>query len=323
MNWLFTISKYLGPVLLLLVVFYEYKLKHIAPDGRTAEHKKTSKAKFLILFLTGILGLVALGFDDWDKSQKDQAAKIEREGLYTQTTNLTLKVTSQTSLISNINSNQSILSQQNQTLLNELATNSLVDLNLRQRIVESNKKFEAIDSKVVDLNALKAKLANQRTSLKIQREKTLEPGRSLYRNFLPYYDYAIRTLTGMLEKVAAQKGHNLLSNFQNLPPVIDPDLAEISVAEVKFQTNADWNFKITITEEEFRGLRGLRISCKSGKLEIWPSHEGWDELATSIYLPGEQTIFNSKPIADYKKTIDDALGSLLAAEDLQATGSER
>ena len=57
-------------------------------------------------------------------------------------------------------------------------------------------------------------------------------------------------------------------------------------------------------------MRGLRISCKSGKLEIWPSHEGWDELATSIYLPGEQTIFNSKPIADYKKTIDDALGSL-------------
>jgi hypothetical protein len=46
----------------------------------------------LILFLAGILGLVALGFGDWNKSQKDQAAKIEREGLYTQITNLTSKV---------------------------------------------------------------------------------------------------------------------------------------------------------------------------------------------------------------------------------------
>jgi hypothetical protein len=314
MNWLLTISKYLGPVLLLLVVFYEYKLKHITPDARTAEHKKTSKAKFLILFLAGILGLVALGFDDWNKSQKDQVAKIEREGLYTQITNLTSKVTSQNSLIGTINSNQLILSQQNQYLLNELATNQSIDLGLRERIVDSNRKFEALKPQVADLNSWGAKLNNERASLKIQHEKALGAEQSLYEKCSQYYEYAIKTLADMMKNLAATNGDTASLSYSGLPAAINPDVGDTNVAEIKFRANTNWDFQIQINKRDIGdGRRCITIKGKNVSLDITPFFQG-DRLDTYLHVSGEETITNFKPLADAHQTIDESLGLLIAAQ---------
>jgi len=314
MNWLLTISKYLGPVLLLLVVFYEYKLKHITPDARTAEHKKTSKAKFLILFLAGILGLVALGFDDWNKSQKDQVAKIEREGLYTQITNLTSKVTSQNSLIGTINSNQLILSQQNQYLLNELATNQSIDLGLRERIVDSNRKFEALKPQVADLNSWGARLNNERASLKIQHEKALGAEQSLYEKCSQYYEYAIKTLADMMKNLAATNGDTASLSYSGLPAAINPDVGDTNVAEIKFRANTNWDFQIQINKRDIGdGRRCITIKGKNVSLDITPFFQG-DRLDTYLHVSGEETITNFKPLADAHQTIDESLGLLIAAQ---------
>jgi len=322
MNWLLTISKYLGPVLLLLVVFYDYKLKHIAPDARTREHKKTSKAKFLILFLVGILGLVALGFDDWGKSQKDKAAKQEREGLNIQVTNLTLKVNSQTSLIGTINSNQLILAQQNQTLLSELATNSSIDLGLREGIVDSNRKFESLKPQVANLNSWGAKLNNERASQKIQREKALMADQSLYEKCTPYYDNAIRTLADLLKNLAIEKGDTAELSYRGLPITINPDVAETNVAEVKFQTNTNWDFQIQIDGKELNGRRCLTIKGKNVWLDVAPYFQE-NRLDTYLHVSGEEPIPNFKPLADAHQTIAESLGLLLAAQAEQIANTNK
>lgn len=281
------------------------------------------------MFLSGILGLFALGFDDWRKLQNDQEAKVERNQLHDQITNLTSRATSQSSQIKSINSNQLALTEQNQTLLRELATNSSINLDLRQRIADSNRRFETVGSQITDLNAwetqLKSKLENRQVSLKIQREQAIQGMQSEYERGKPLYDYAIRTLTDMLGKIATLKGDKVSSNYQGLPSLADPDLPNLNVGETKFLINSNWDFQAILVGPE-NNHRSLRIHSKnpntpSFEIGIVASESG--NFGTYLHIPGEDSIDIIGPVAEYKKTIDEALGNLIAAEVIRLSNTNQ
>ncbi|HSY19051.1 MAG TPA: hypothetical protein VK815_11980 [Candidatus Acidoferrales bacterium] len=316
MNILSAILKYLGPVLLLIVVFYEYKLKHVIPDGRTTEHKKTSKSKFLILFIAGILGLLALCFDDWDKSQKAKAAQTEREGLYTQITNLNSQLKLQSAQISTVNSNQSALLQQYQENQRELATNASINLDLRERIIGSNRKFEEVGAQVEDLNAwqnrMKVKLENQLDLQNVQHAKKMEAAQLEFEQAVPVYDYTVQKFVEMIGKIASVKHDKAISDYQAVPRKIDFSMGETNFSEVKLVINSNWTFHISITAPDFGLHKGLRIRCKEDFLDV--AYIGGDSVDTGLHLAGQDPIGAKGDITDYKKTVNGALESLIGAE---------
>ena len=318
MNWLPPILKYLGPVLLLVVLFYEYRLKHVTPDARTTEHRKTSKIRFLILFLAAIVGLVALAFDDLNKRHEDAVAKKDKNGLNMQVTNLTSKVTAQSSIISNISLGQV-------TLLNELSTivtNATLDAGMRERII-ANVKLQPQISDVVDLNSWQAKLNSERAALKIQSGRYLEAEQALYEKCSPYYGYAVKRLTNLLENLAATNGDIVSFNYCGLPTAISPDIGDTNVAEIKFKANTNWDFQVQIDKRDITdGRRCLTIKGKNAFLDITPFF-GADRLDAYLHILGEETIPSLKPLSDANRTIDESLGMLIAAQAEQSTRTNR
>jgi hypothetical protein len=316
MNWLLLL-KYLAPALLLFVVYSEYKLKHRVTDGRTIEYRRTSKTKFLVLAISGIIGLIALGADDWIKFNKDKEATADKSKLNSQITNLTFQVSEQATQINTINASQRLLAEQNQMLLQALATNSSIGLDLREGILDANKKFEVVDSQVVDLNQLKTKLESQRASQEIQHEKEWKAAQSEYDLGLPIYEYTVRTLIEMLGKVAVMKGDKAVSNYRGLALAVSPTLGETNVAEIKFQTNADWDFQVFVTGADINRHRGLSVKCHDVSLDVGTIEFGSNRFDTFLHVPGEEDINIRGSVDDYKKTVDEALGNLIAAEEMR------
>jgi hypothetical protein len=263
-----TLNVIAAPVLFVLSVLqirWEYQLKYVFKDGRTKANRRLRKG---LLYLTLVLFFV----NQFVAGQKAENLNSQINTLNSNQTNLVQKfdnerqslnaqITNLTSQSSVINSNQLNLSQQYQLLLSELATNSSIDLNMRQHIVDATKQFEVVDSQVFDWNAWQAALGHQRELLKIQRDRTLEEQQTYYTQCKPMFDYAIRTLKDMSGKVAAIKRDAALSDYKGLPSVINVSLASELVAEIKFQTNSTWSFQVILNEP---GLKHLRIVCKNG-----------------------------------------------------------
>ncbi len=303
MNW---ISYILGISLIILAVvliWWEYRLKYHFDDGRTITHKNWRKR---VLWLT--LGLFVL--NQINSLQKDNQAKSDKQ-------ELTRQINYLTNQLSTVNSNQSTLQRQHQSLLNELATNSFISLDLRQRIIDNNRQFEVVDSQVGDLNAwadnLRRRATTSRIQSKLQREKHLNALQSGYQDNIVYYDYAITSLTRKLGNAAVLNADKVVSDYHGLPTMISLDVGEINVAEVKFQKNADWDFKVFFEGIQVDGRRHLIIKNKCGSLEISAS-VAVGLINTYVHLPEGETIPNeNKPIMDYKKVIDDGEELLIGA----------
>lgn len=128
------------------------------------------------------------------------------------------------------------------------------------------------------------------------------------------YDYAITTLADMLGKAAAQNGDKALSNYKGLPTAIDINADSELVAEIKFQTNSAMYFQIFLTEP---GLKHLKISCKTGFLNISPNFVAGN-FVVEFHFPGEVLPQDNRPLADYQKALDDGLRTLIVIQSEQA-----
>jgi hypothetical protein len=255
----------------------------------------------------GAISLSGLQYHDSEKAQSKSSATINQ---------LTNTINYLTNQIAQINANQLSLLQQHRSLLDELATNTLINPDMRQRIIESNRKFEVLDSQAEDLNVWIQKGKEKLALTQIQHEKEhteeLKAVQSQYARCSPYYNYAINTLVNMLSKVATHYGDRASSNFQGLPASIDFDVAETNLAEIKFQTNTDWNFQVLLGARRTDHQRTLTIRGKSGFIDMEAGSGGDQQFRTWVHFSGEETIFNSQPFTNYKATIDDALQELMA-----------
>ncbi len=303
-------------------VLWDYLLKTTFKDGRTNDHKQL---RFRLLILTLILLVTNQVLSVMGNYSKDRASgKLNKQILafsnqleFTVQVNksLTNQVRFLTNQINDINMNQSQLRLDYQSLRSELAQNPSLGLDVRQRIVDSNRKFEVIDSQVVDLNSwrsqLEFKLGTQLASLNIERDKEREAAQAEYDRGKQVYDYAIRTLIDLVGKVADLKGDKVLSDYVAIPLEIKP--TDVYVAEIKFQTNTELNFKIFINNLGWGGHRQLKILSKNCQFQIGIIGES-GAFDTYLDLSGGRRIPLRGLVSEYKKTISDALGNLVAVE---------
>jgi hypothetical protein len=207
-----------------------------------------------------------------------------------------------------------------QSLLMEIATNTSLPENLRERMIASDAQFEVVKSKSDDLNAwsagLKGRLIDKRASLEIAHENELKYEESYYQTRItPVFDYAIKTLIDMTGKEAALKGDKVVSNYQGIPPRSNFKQTRYhNVAEIKLQTHTNWSFKADMwCDGSPRPTASLKIGCKGGVMSLDVSTA---KVSLNMNLAGTRpfVIFFRE---DYRKSIDEAVEHLVAAEEEQ------
>jgi hypothetical protein len=204
------------------------------------------------------------------------------------------------------------LRQQYENLMAYILTNKSIGPDEKQSAIESYKKFEVLNSQLDDLNdweaKFRSKVMEKRASEQIDKDNHLKAKQAEYKNSIQCFNYTITTFINMLKKVADRKGDSVVSDYQSLPPAIISE-ESINVAEIKFETNADWDFKITLFS---RGdpFWQLNIDAKDGGRFCIDS--GGDNILDCADFHDSGARFS---MDNYKKTIYDDLGEFIAYED--------
>jgi hypothetical protein len=229
-----------------------------------------------------------------------------------------------------IESNQLDLQQKYQGLLGELAANPSLDPNLRERLVVARAKMEKVEAQVLELKNWEANLRDglkeARTVKQIQGEMDWSAAQSVKNKTLPFFDEAVKSLAAMSEKEAVLKGDRSILIYQGLPHDLSPEAkagkrCSQNAAEIKFQTDAAWDFKIDFVEELMPEYEAdMNITCKGGVLHF---RSAGDSIETRVELVrGETFGHGPAPGNEAKTNMADALGKLLAAE-LDAVEAEK
>ncbi len=262
-------------------------------------HKWAYRISFFILG-SGIIWLTGKQYYDSENIQSQNSITIS---------NLTYKITG-------ISSNQSILSEQHQILLNELATNQLINPDFRQSLIESDRKFQDLSLQTDDLNdwmkSLKGKFREKVASVKIQHDKDSKKNQADYQKGFQYFDHTLNSLTNMLWKIATLKGDKIESDFHGLPLTINSDELPLKIAEIKLKKTPSWDFKIT-----WHSDGALRIADDGSQLCI--NCSGGCELAIPD-LPNE--VFGVST-DNYKQSIDEHLKVLIAYQDYKLSNTNK
>jgi len=229
-----------------------------------------------------------------------------------------------------IQSNQFELQQKYQSLLNDLATNSTLAPGFRERIIITKARLEKIDSQANELKnwaaRLRGGLEEASTVTQIRSEKDSSDAQNSKDKVLPYFDQAVQSLAVLSEKAALLKGDKSVVHFQGLPQDLSSAAkagkrAEIDAGEIRFQTNADWDFKIDFAEElgpEYQADMG--ITCKGGVLHL---RSDWDSIETEVEVSKGATLRHGGATGEgAKRNIADALDKLLAAEMVATEGKK-
>jgi len=285
---------------------------------KTQRNRRIYRSIFIILGLA-FLALTWIQYGDQQKKEKESAQQIQTLNFNQTNLEHTFKTK-----IDVLQSNLLSFQKEQQDIEMELAKNSSYDPNLRERIIASQEKYNNLNFQTDDLNAwvagLQGHLKDKRAVAQIQKEKEMAANQVFYKQNLPYFEDAIMTLTNFLGKAATQMHDNAIITYCGLPTIIAPDVLETNVGEIKFQTNADWDFKISIGQiHQNPTRRPLVIRCKAGDLIIWVGPGGVETFRTPS---GKETEREASLIADYPNaigadylnTIGDVLRFLIAEE---------
>ncbi len=319
MNLIFYILAGLVGILTVLQIWWDYLLKNFFKDGRTNEHKSFRKRLLvltLVLFaLNQFVGIV-------NAYRRDKQAKMDKKESNSQINGLTNQ-------LALINSNQAKLSKENQQLVSVLSTNTSFDSGTRAAIIEANRKFEVVDSQVVDVNAWMSELANKRALSEIGREqarqRALAAEKPVIEKYSPCFDYSVKRLQTILAELAKQHGEGVLSSYTGIPTILQSNV--VKVAEISIGTNSSWTFTVSIwksggiSEDSPPRLR-IRCNQNNVNLLIRPRIKS-NQLKTTLTIPNEQPVSGNGTHDDYKKVVDEALRNLIAVQTEQATRTNR
>ena len=198
--------------------------------------------------------------------------------------------------------NQLELQQQYHNLLDELATNSSIAPDVRERIIIATAKLRREDRPSQPVPSASAINAAQMT-----RERAL-----------PFFDYAIHILAAMSDKQAAIAGDKSLFNYQGFPADLSPDAkggrqSRRNLAEVKLRANPGFEFQVYFAESVLPQYEAsMGVIGKGGVLVLRNTSEG---IETKLQcFSGES--FEDKPASgnQAKTNISQALDKLMTAE---------
>ena len=301
MSYLLMLSVILLALLVVLESYIGIEMVNTPPT--TNRRKWLYRVSFFVIGF-GIIALTCMQFYDTQKIQTENSNKINALAQEAD----------------KINAQQAAMAQEQQILVGALSTNVSLRPDMRQHILESKIKFESVNSQADDLNAWVGKWIDMRALLQAQKEQAraedLEAAQSQYAISSPCYNYAVNKLANMLDAVATHNADRAVSNFQGFPTAVDLDVVETNVAEIKFQTNPNWDFQAVLGRRQSDGRRCLTISSKIGFIDLMAT-PGGEQYCTWLHISGQDIIPNSQPFTDYKTTIAGALQYFIAAQFTQ------
>jgi hypothetical protein len=163
-----------------------------------------------------------------------------------------------------------------------------------------------------------AKLGQEAQALKQPSPEVLLAAESAKAKILPIFDYAIKSLAAMSDKVAAQKGDKSMLDYQGLPEELHPEgrdgqRARKSAAEIRFQSNPGWDFQVYFAEKVMPHYQAsLSLTGKGGMLVLKSASDG---IETHVeVLSGETSEHKPATGDEAKANIDDSLKKLVASE---------
>jgi hypothetical protein len=96
---------------------------------------------------------------------------------------------------------------------------------------------------------------------------------------------------------------------------MDFNIGETNIAEIRFQKNTNWDFRIFIRPKDGQNRRTLSISCKGGLLNIDTLNPDLSHVATSVYDKTGKLISNpTGNIENARSVVDNGLGLLIALQ---------
>jgi hypothetical protein len=216
--------------------------------------------------------------------------------------------------IDKLESNQNTLLEIDRNLKEQLATNQFINPDLRERIIESNAKFEELGLDVTDVTNMmtlyREKLKDRRELLEIQKQEKHNNKLASWKRCSPCFDYAIKTLADITTQIAKKRGDNAISNYKGTLDFTNWDTGPENVAEIKLKNSPDWDFRVSAKFTDWDGRFFLTIKCEDNSLDVAPVG---DRVDTIVHLSDGNDIENQEGFDQYKKTITEGLDYLIGA----------
>lgn len=202
-----------------------------------------------------------------------------------------------------------------------IMTNKSFNSETRQALIESDQTFQDLNSQTDDLNAwldsLRGKMRDRRASAQIQHEQIEKENQSSYEKSFQCFNYAVKSFTNMLGKIATLKDDKIDSNFHGLPIIINPDKPE-TLASIKFQKNPEWNFQIILDGTTSPpSVLTLHIIGAGSFFEV---NAGNGVVMRIPNMPDYSVVV---PADNYKSQIDEAFGYLIIYLNDQSTNTNK
>jgi hypothetical protein len=234
-------------------------------------------------------------------------------------TNLQVAFARQTKVLE---SNQTDLEQKYQGLLNDLSTNASLDPNLKERVIIAKARLEAANAQLAELKRWEAGLKGGLKEASVLKQAQLQgssvEAQAIKDKVLPYFDEAVKSLQELSEKAAKLRGDESSSTYAGLPEEVSPEAMagkrfRMNAAEIKFQNNDRWNFKVEFVEELTPDYEAqMNITCKGGILFLRSS--GFLVEARVEIFNGQTFSHDATVGGAARKNIDDCLQKLVASE---------
>jgi hypothetical protein len=214
------------------------------------------------------------------------------------------------------------LREQYARLVENILTNHSFSTEARQAAINSDIKFQDLNSQADDANVwlasqrarYKDMLASIQIAEQTQRRENFKPVAAKYQTYLPYLIYFVDSFTNMLAKVAKATGDEMESNYKGLPRNIHVDVQNTNVADIKFKNNSALRFQLILYPPS---ETTLTIEGGDSHLALRTSGHGEREVPG---LPMHDFDFAS---GDFKKIIDDELRFLIGYKDSKSSKTKK
>lgn len=315
------VISYLGQVLLLVAVVYDFSLKHLSPERDEPVYKRNSKRQSVFLILAGIVGIVgtAIGHVQTVRSDKAEAQeRAQQAKLLSATIDANAYLIAQTE---GLRADTKRNADEYSKLLMFISTNG-VNPGLLTGLIEAKRHSDLISSNMTDLQSWISRYKNKRDLMTLQHEqdRTKEAERTRERNapIYPAWDYAIRKLQLLLAEASPTKsGENLLVELPSIDmifPMSGPRTGgdNYVFGPVTIGTNSAWRCDCSIHGSN---PAGLELVCKGTKGRVmFCAYLQEGRIVTGVNVENEPVLVGSSPVSNYEKTVDEYLGYFIAAQ---------
>jgi hypothetical protein len=316
MIWVTVIQNVLNAVL-------AYLAFHVTVHPVEKERDKVKIRVYKCLIVFCILGSATISvFQFIDSQNKDTKSKKDFNDLKsTITQNSENEKKEIGEKIDSMTAKQNSLIDQYHDLQEQVLTNENINPDTRQHILDANKQFDELDSDFSNttnlIKTIQDKFRLDQASIKIQNDKARQitemQAQESWEKCYSYYEYANRKLEDLIRGMAKNLNDTPHSNYHGMPDSIGFDIGTTNIAEMKLETNSNFDFTIFISpiKDDHGNGRYMTVKCNAGYLDILPFG---DTVDFYLHVTDADYTYYSTPIKDAKKNIADKLEDLVYME---------